>query len=141
PAPWPGKRSPRPAAFPPSTRRPRSTRRMEEEHLPGEYGPRWSDQRAERLLGALVCATVALLLALVATVFVRGWPSFAHNGLAWFGPGGNVDAQLNAIYLSGQSAGHYVYTFHAWQLIWSTILIVGGAVAIALVSALFVAVF
>lgn len=114
---------------------------MDEGYLPVEYGPRWSDQRAERLLGALVCAVVALLLALVATVFVRAWPSFAHNGLSWFGAGGNVDAQLNAIYLSGLSAGPDVYTFHAWQLIWSTILIVGGAVAIALFCSLFVSVF
>jgi ABC-type phosphate transport system permease subunit len=114
---------------------------MEEEHLPAEYGPKWPDQRVERILGALVCWVVALLLALIVTVFVRAWPSFAHNGLAWFGPGGNVDAQLSRIYTSGLGGGHYVYTFHAWQLIWSTILIVGGAVAIALVSALFVSVF
>jgi ABC-type phosphate transport system permease subunit len=113
---------------------------MEELH-PEEYGPRWSDQRVERMLGALVCAVVALLLAMIVTVFVRGWPSFAHNGLAWFGPGGNVDDQLNAIFLSGQAGAEYVYTFHAWPLIWSTLLITGGAVAIALFSALFVAVF
>ncbi len=84
---------------------------------------------------------VGLLLALIVTVFVRAWPSFAHNGLAWFGPGGNVDDQLNQIYLSGLGGAHYVYTFHAWQLIWSTILIVGGAIVIALFTALFVSVF
>jgi phosphate transport system permease protein len=114
---------------------------MEGEYLPVEYGPRWSDQRAGRLLGALVCAVVGLLLALIVTVFVRAWPSFAHNGLAWFGAGGNVDDQLNRIYLSGLGAGHYVYTFHAWPLIWSTMLITGGAVLLALFSSLFVAVF
>lgn len=114
---------------------------MEEQHLPEEYGPRWSDQRAERLLGALVAAVVLLLLALIVTVFIRAWPSFVHNGLAWFGPGGNVDDQLNRIYLSGLGGGRYVYTFHAWQLIWSTILIVGSAVAIALICSLFVSVF
>jgi phosphate transport system permease protein len=114
---------------------------MDEEYLPEEYGPRWSDQRAERMLGALVCTVVGLLLALVVTVFVRAWPSFAHNGLAWFGAGGSVEAQLNEIYLSGLSAGHDVYTFHAWQLIWSTVLIVGGAIAIALFCSLFVSVF
>ena len=84
---------------------------------------------------------VGLLLALIVTVFVRAWPSFAHNGLAWFGSGGNVDDQLNTIYLSGLGGDDYVYTFHAWQLIWSTFLIIGGAVVIALVSALFVSVF
>jgi phosphate transport system permease protein len=112
-----------------------------EEEFPEEYGPRWSDRRVERMLGALVCAVVGLLLAMIVTVFVRGWPSFAHNGLAWFGPGGEVDSQLNAIFLSGESGAHAVYTFHAWPLIWSTLLITGGAVTIALFSALFVAVF
>jgi phosphate transport system permease protein len=112
-----------------------------DEQLPQEYGPKWSDQRVERMLGALVCGVVALLLALIVTVFVHAWPSFAHNGLAWFSAGGDVEEQLNAISLSAQTSGEYVYTFHAWPLIWSTLLITGGAVLIALVSALFVAVF
>ena len=111
------------------------------EDLPQEYGPKWSDQRVERILGALVCGVVALLLALIVTVFVHAWPSFAHNGLSWFGAGGDVEEQLNAISLSAQTSGDYVYTFHAWPLIWSTMLITGGAVLIALVSALFVSVF
>jgi ABC-type phosphate transport system permease subunit len=115
---------------------------MEEEYLhEPEYGPRWSDQRVERMLGALVCCVVGLLLALIVTVFVRAWPSFAHNGLSWFGSGGDVESQLNTIYLSGLGGGHYVYTFHAWPLIWSTMLITGGAVSIALFCALFVSVF
>lgn len=113
---------------------------MEERYSP-QYGPRWSDQRVERMLGALVVFVVGLLLALIVVVFVRGWPSFSHNGLAWFGGGGSVEDQLNAISLSAETGAHYVYTFHAWPLIWSTILITGGAVLIALVAALFVAVF
>ncbi len=91
--------------------------------------------------GALVCAVVGLLLAMIVTVFVRAWPSFAHNGLAWFGSGGNVEEQLNQIYLSGLSGADYVYTFHAWPLIWSTLLITGGAVLLALFCSLFVSVF
>jgi len=113
---------------------------LNEEH-PEEYGPRWSDQRVERMLGALVCGVVALLLALIVTVFIRAWPSFAHNGLAWFGGSGDLEEQLNAISLSAQTGGEFVYTFHAWPLIWSTLLITGGAVLVALFSALFVAVF
>lgn len=112
-----------------------------EEQYPSEYGPKWSDQRAERMLGELVCAVVGLLLALIVTVFVKAWPSFAHNGLAWFGAGGSVEEQLNQIYLSGLEGANYVYTFHAWTLIWSTLLITGGAVLLALFSALFVSVF
>jgi ABC-type phosphate transport system permease subunit len=113
---------------------------VEEEFIP-EYGPKWSDKRVERMLGALVCFLVGLLLAMILIVFLKAWPSFAHNGLAWFGPGGNVDDQLSEIFLSGQGGAEYIYTFHAWPLIWSTLLITGGAVLVSLFCALFVAVF
>jgi ABC-type phosphate transport system permease subunit len=93
------------------------------------------------MLGALVLAVVALLLALIVVVFVQGWPSFSHNGLAWFGSGGSVEEQLNTISQSAESGAGYVYTFHAWPLIWSTILIAGGSVIISLVAALFISVF
>jgi ABC-type phosphate transport system permease subunit len=73
-------------------------------------------------------------------VFVRGWPSFAHNGLAWFGGGGSPDNQLQAISQSAET-GEPVYTFHAWPLIWSTILITGCSVVLAFTSAIFVSVF
>ena len=75
-----------------------------EEELQPEYGPKWSDQRVERMLGALVLAVVALLLALIVTVVIHGWPSFAHNGLSWFGSGGNVDEELNEISQSAEPA-------------------------------------
>ena len=100
-----------------------------------------TDRRVEFWLGALVVAFVGLLLAIVVLVFVRAWPSFSHNGLAWFSSGGNVDEQFRLIDLSGQAGTDYIYTFHAWPLIWSTILITGGAMVLGLVTALFVAVF
>jgi ABC-type phosphate transport system permease subunit len=112
-----------------------------EEDLQPEYGPKWSDQRVERMLGALVVAVVALLLALIVTVIVIGWPSFAHNGLSWFGPGGSVDEELSQISQSAETGAGYVYTFHAWPLIWSTILIAGGSVLLGLFTALFISVF
>ncbi|HEX4306289.1 MAG TPA: ABC transporter permease subunit [Solirubrobacterales bacterium] len=112
-----------------------------EEDLQPEYGPKWSDQRVERMLGALVLAVVALLLALIVVVFVQGWPSFAHNGLSWFGSGGNVDEELSQISQSAETGAGYVYTFHAWPLIWSTILIAGGSVLLGLFTALFISVF
>jgi phosphate transport system permease protein len=112
-----------------------------DEELQPEYGPKWSDQRVERMLGALVLGVVALLLALIVVVFVQGWPSFAHNGLSWFGSGGNVEEELSQISQSAETAGGYVYTFHAWPLIWSTILIAGGSVLFGLVTALFISVF
>src|SRR4051794_25692861 len=76
-------------------------------------------------------------------VFVvrEAWPSFQHNGLRWFGAGGSVDDQIQAIFTSGDLRQTPVYTFHAWPLLWSTLLITGGAVLLAFVCALFVAVF
>ena len=74
-------------------------------------------------------------------MFHEAWPSFAHNGLGWFGPGGNVDNQIQAIFTSGDLSGAPVYTFHAWPLLWSTVLITGAAVVIAFVCSLFIAVF
>jgi ABC-type phosphate transport system permease subunit len=102
-----------------------------------------ADRRAELSLGALSVAVVLLLLAMFGFILVHAWPSFAHNGLGWFGPGGNVDKQLEAIFTSGSGgpAARPVYTFHAWSLIWGTILTTVGAVSIAFVCALFISVF
>jgi len=113
----------------------------DEEQLPSDTTQRSSDRRVELWLGALVCLFVGLLLAIVVLVFVKAWPSFSHNGLAWFSSGGNVDEQFRILDLSGQAGANYIYTFHAWPLIWSTILITGSAMVIGLISSLFVAVF
>ncbi len=58
------------------------------------------DQRAELWLGALVCGVIVLLLAMVVFIVAQAWPSFAHNGLHWFGSGGNVDQQIESIFNS-----------------------------------------
>lgn len=99
------------------------------------------DQRAELTLGALVCAVLLFVLALVVFVFREAWPSFAHNGLHWFGPGGNPDQQIQAIFTSSDLLRKPVYTFHAWPIVWGTLLCTVGAVALSFVAALFVAVF
>jgi ABC-type phosphate transport system permease subunit len=99
------------------------------------------DQRAELWLGALVCGVVVVLVAMLAFILKEAWPSFAHNGLSWFGPGGSVDSQLTAIYSSGENLTKPEYTLHAWPLIWSTILTTLGAVGISFVCSLFIAVF
>jgi phosphate transport system permease protein len=74
-------------------------------------------------------------------IVAQAWPSFAHNGLHWFGSGGDVDTQLQAIYNSTSYLHKPVYTFHAWPLIWSTILTTVGASALAFVCSLFIAIF
>ena len=101
----------------------------------------WSDQRAERTLGALATTVLILIGAMIAFVFAKAWPSFAHNGLHWFGSGGNVDQQLTAIFNSPAGPKHYVYELHAWPLIYATILTTFFAVAIGLAFALLSAIF
>jgi ABC-type phosphate transport system permease subunit len=104
-------------------------------------GGRLSDRRAELMLGALVCGVLLLVLALVVFVFHEAWPSFAHNGLRWFGAGGNPDQQIQAIFSSAELLQRPVYTFHAWPIVWGTLLCTVGAVALSFVAALFVSVF
>jgi len=100
-----------------------------------------TDRRAELMLGALVLAVLGVVAAMVIFVFREALPSFGHNGLSWFGGGGNVDHQIQAIFTSGDLRQKHVYTFHAWPLLWSTFLITFGAVVIGFVVSLFVAVF
>jgi phosphate transport system permease protein len=99
------------------------------------------DRRAELGRGALVCGVVLVLLAMVAFILREAWPSFAHNGLRWFGPGGDVDTQIQAIFTSGDLNQPSQLFIRAWPLVWSTILTTGGAVVISFVASLFVAVF
>jgi phosphate transport system permease protein len=99
------------------------------------------DRRAELGLGALVCLVVAVLVAMLVFIVNEAWPSFAHNGLHWFGTGGNVDTQIQTIFTSGELNKAAQFTIHAWPLIWSTILTTAFAVVISFVCSLFVAVF
>ncbi len=100
-----------------------------------------SDRRAEFLLGAVVAGVVGFVLAMIAFVFLEGWPSFAHNGFAWFGSGGSIDRQTEAIFTSANLKQEPIYTFRAWPIIWGTILVTGLAVLLSFLSALFVSVF
>ncbi len=120
--------------------------------LPGRRAPRgagtapasagfWSDARVEKILGAVACLVLALIVGMVVFVFDKAWPSFAHNGLAWFASGGDVDLQLEDIFASPASPADYVYHLRAWPLIWGTFVVTAGAVAIGLVFALFAAIF
>src|SRR6188472_2442020 len=100
------------------------------------------DRRAELVLGALASTVLLLIAGMIVFVMLKAWPSFAHNGLSWFGPGGNVDQELTDIFESPGNPSQYVYTMHAWPLIYATALITLGAViigtAFALLSAMFI---
>ncbi|HET9196762.1 MAG TPA: phosphate ABC transporter permease subunit PstC [Solirubrobacterales bacterium] len=101
----------------------------------------WSDRRVERMLGAVACLVLLLIGGMIAFVFAKAWPSFAHNGLAWFGGGGDVDHQLEDIFNSPSNPSDYVYELHAWPLLWGTFVVTAGAVLIGIVFSLFAAIF
>jgi len=85
---------------------------------------------------------LAFVVAMLVTVFVKAWPSFAHNGYyKWFLPGGDVDQQLKAIVNSPPDPAHYVYHLRAWPLLWDTILTTGFAVVLGLALSLLSAIF
>ncbi|MEA2124201.1 MAG: phosphate transport system permease protein [Solirubrobacteraceae bacterium] len=108
------------------------------EEDPPRRGP---DQRAELMLGALACGLTLFVLAMLFFVTREGWPSFHHNGFGWFTSGDPVDQQIEEIFKAGAFEGRTLLDFNAWPLIWSTLLITLGAVALAFGSSLFVAVF
>jgi phosphate ABC transporter permease protein PstC len=101
----------------------------------------WPDQRAERMLGALSCVLLVLIAAMIVFVIQKAWPSFSANGAHWFGSGGNVDRQLQDIFNSPADKAHYVYTIHAWSLLYGTAITTLGAVFLGIALSLFSAIF
>jgi phosphate transport system permease protein len=99
------------------------------------------DRRTELALGAVAVGVLALIALMVVIVFTKAWPSFSHNGLSWFGSGGDVDVQLKAMVQNTPLPGHSIYYFRAWPLLWGTLVTTGLAVLIGLVFSTFAAVF
>jgi ABC-type phosphate transport system permease subunit len=95
------------------------------------------------LLGALACVVLALIAGMIIFVFQKAWPSFSHNGFEWFSPwaGGNVDSELVNIFESPANPNDWVYTMHAWPLIYATVLITFWAVVLGLAFSLLSAMF
>lgn len=93
------------------------------------------------MLGAVACFVLVLIAGMVIFVFAKAWPSFSHNGLAWFGVGGDLDLQLEDILNSPANPDEYVYKLRAWPLLWGTFVVTAGAVVIGMVFALFAAIF
>lgn len=101
-----------------------------------------SDPRAEQMLGALACVVLLMIVLMVVSVMTKAWPSFAHNGLAWFGSGGpGVDRQLTDIFNSPAGESHYHYALRAWPLLYGTALITLSSLVIGLVFAVLAAIF
>lgn len=112
--------------------------------VPGLQPPRRpdrTDRRVELGLGALSAAVLLLIAFMIVFVFAKAWPSFANNGLAWFGPGGDLGDQLTAIFNSPADPSNYTYELHAWPLLYATALITGVSVLLATVTSLLSAIF
>lgn len=107
----------------------------------GRPARRRAPERAELVLGALAATLLLLIAGMLAFVFREAWPSFSHNGLAWFGSGGDTYQQLTAIYESPSDPSEYVYHLRAWPLIYGTLLSTGFAVLLGLPFALLCALF
>src|SRR6202035_276019 len=100
-----------------------------------------AERRTEWMLRALAVGVLVVIAGMAITVLSKAWPSFAHNGLAWFGGGGDVDTQLREMINGPKDPAHYVYQFKAWPLIWATILTSGLAVILGMIVSIFAAVF
>ena len=100
------------------------------------------DWRTEFGLAALSIGVLLIIAVMAATVFSKAWPSFSHNGIRWFFPGGDVDSQLSAIINGPKEPAHYDYYLRAWPLLWGTLLTTALAVlfglAISILAAIFV---
>jgi len=101
----------------------------------------WTDRRAERVLGAAALVTCAAVVAMIAFVFVRAWPTYAHQGLSWLGPGGNVDVQLQRMFNSGPDPTAADYHLRAWPLLYGTLLTTFIALLLAVPMALLSSIF
>jgi len=103
----------------------------------------WSDDRAERTLGAIACLAAIAIALMVVFVAQRAWPTFQREGLSWLGSGGNVDSQLGSMaFNTSAHPAASAYHLRAWPLIYGTLLTSGFAVifglAISLLTAIFV---
>jgi phosphate ABC transporter permease protein PstC len=100
-----------------------------------------ADWRVEWFLRAVAVGLLAFIGLITVTILLEAWPSFAHNGVRWFFPGGDADQELKAMITGPQEAGRYIWHFRAWPLIWGTILTSGLAVLFALPISILAAIF
>jgi ABC-type phosphate transport system permease subunit len=102
----------------------------------------WSDHRAEQLLGAVACLLAVGIILMVVFIVRGAWPTFSHQGLSWLGSGGDLDSQVGAMVNTSAHPAAAAYAFHAWPLIWGTLLTAGFAVlfglAISIAAAIFI---
>jgi len=102
----------------------------------------WTDQQAQRRLGAVACLVLLTIALMVVFVAVKAWPTLTHNGIfGWLGPGPDVDRTMNKMIEVGQDPPAAAFELRAWPLVYGTILTTGLSVIFGIVFSLFAAIF
>jgi phosphate transport system permease protein len=102
----------------------------------------WSDDRAERMLGAVSLLVCACVIAMIVFVGVRAWPVFEHDGFSWLGPGASLKAQIATMQATSVHPPASAFHLNAWPLVYGTLLSTAVAVvlgvALAVLSSIFI---
>ena len=102
----------------------------------------WPDHRAERTLGAVSLLVGVCVIAMIVFVGVRAWPIFAHDGLSWLGPGGELKTEFANMQATGVNPPASAFHLNAWPLVYGTLLTttiaVGLGVIVAVLSSIFI---
>jgi phosphate transport system permease protein len=101
----------------------------------------WPDRRAERTLGAVSLLVGVCVIAMIVFVGIRAWPVFAHNGLSWLGPGGNLETEIGNMQATSVNPPAAAFHLRAWPLVYGTLLTSAIAVALGLVIAVLSSIF
>ena len=102
----------------------------------------WSDNRAERTLGAVSLLVGVAVIAMIVFVAVQAWPTISHNGgIEWLGSGGKLERQVEAMNNAGTNPTPADYHLRAWPLVYGTLLTTVIAVAFGLVIAILSSIF
>jgi phosphate transport system permease protein len=101
----------------------------------------WSDNRAERTLGAVSLLVAALVVAMIVFVVAHAWPTFAHNGLGWLRSGGHLENQIANMQSTSVHPPAGAFHVRAWPLVYGTLLSTIGAVVLALALSLLCSIF
>ena len=98
----------------------------EEEYLAAEEVPRLPDRRADSCSARWLLPSSACSWRCSSSSSSEAGPRSPTTASPGSAPGGSIDNQLQTIFQSGETRRR-LYTFHAWPLIWSTILVTGVA--------------
>jgi ABC-type phosphate transport system permease subunit len=102
----------------------------------------WTDRQSQRRLGAVACLVLVLIALMIVFVTVKAWPTLrANDWVAWLGPGGNVDEQLDRMIQVGQSPPDAAYHLRAWPLVYATLVTTVVAVTLGLLLSVLTAIF